>query len=92
MRIQYTCPPHLQFRLRADNWSAMVKWSSESIHWLSHNDEALDTVFIYPYTATSSALIQYHTWARRRSPEALEMLKLIRDTATRWEQAVQPGE
>lgn len=69
----------------------MVQWSTESITWVSQNDEALDTLFIFPYTATSCALVQYHTWARRRAPEALEMLKLIQETATRWEQTVQPG-
>jgi len=92
MRIQYTCPPHLSFRLHMDNWNAMVLWSTESIEWLAANDEALDTLFIYPYTATSCALIQYHTWARRRTPEALRMLEIVKETATRWERVVQPGQ
>ena len=92
MRIQYTCPPHLSFRLHMDNWNAMLNWSTESIEWLAANDEALDTLFIYPYAGTSCALIQYHTWARRRTPEALRMLEIVKETATRWEKAVQPGE
>lgn len=92
MRIQYTCPPHLKFRLHVEHWSAMVQWSQESITWLAANDQALDTLFIYPYTATSCALIQYHTWARRRAPEALEMLKLVKEIATQWEKTVQPGQ
>lgn len=92
MRIQYTCPPHLNFRLHMDNWNSMVKWSTESIEWLAANDDALDTLFIYPYAGTSCALIQYHTWARRRTPEALRMLEIVKETATRWEKAVQPGE
>jgi len=92
MRIVYTCPPHLTFRLRKHNWDDVSQWSRESIQWLASNNEALDTLFIYPYTATSCALVQYHTWARRRDPQALELLKLIKETASQWEAAVQPGE
>ena len=92
MRIQTTCPSHLSFRFNLDNWNAMVQWSSESIVWLAANDQVLDTLFVFAYTATSCALIQYHTWARRRNPESLDMLKLVRDIATRWTEQVQPGE
>lgn len=92
MRITYTCPPHLKTGLKVETWSKLVRWGQESIDWLHHNDNVLDTLFIYPYTATNAALIQYHTWARRKDPAALESLKVIRQVASDWERRVQPGE
>lgn len=92
MRITYTCPAHLTFGLEVHSWSRMVDWSREGLEWLSHHDYVLDTLFVFPYAATSCSLVQYHTWARRNDPAALETLKLVRDTAVRWEQSVQPGE
>ena len=92
MRITYTCPPHLSFRLHTRIWSQLVVWSRESIEWLRYHDDALDTLFIYSYTVTSCALIQYHTWARRRDPAALEFLRVVKDVAQKWEKAVQPDQ
>lgn len=92
MRITYTCPTHLTFGLETSQWTKLIGWSQECIQWLHENDDVLDAVFIFPYTATSSALIQYHTWARRRDPNALEALRLIKETAQKWEATVQPGE
>jgi hypothetical protein len=91
MRITYICPPHLKFALETMHWSEMAMWATEALDWLNHNPEALDTVFIYSYAATSCALVQYHTWVRRREPGSLESLKQVRETALRWEEAVQPG-
>lgn len=91
MRITYTCPPHVTFRLHIKDWNDMLKCSTESIRWLHAKDDALDTIFIYAYTATSCALVQYHTWARRRTRQALDMLKLVKETANKWEAAVKPG-
>lgn len=92
MRITYTCPPHVTFRLHIKDWNDMLKCSTESMEWLHAKDDALDTIFIYAYTATSCALVQYHTWARRRTRHALDMLKLVKETANKWEAAVKPGE
>ncbi|KAK8850554.1 hypothetical protein IAR55_004472 [Kwoniella newhampshirensis] len=92
MRITYSCPPHLSFAADIEQWSTMVKWSREALHWLDANDDALDTLFIFPYAATSCALVQYHTWARRGDPLALDTLKLIKETAMRWETTVQPDQ
>lgn len=91
MRLTYICPPHLKFALEVMHWSDMARWSTEALEWLAVNDEVLDTLFVFPYTATSCALIQYHTWVRRRDPASLESLKSVRETALRWEAAVQPG-
>ena len=91
MRIQYTCPPHIGFRLRVDKWNKMLQGSTDAIEWLSANDEAIGTVFIYSYTAVSCALVQYHTWARRRDQSALKMLKVVKDMATKWQATVKPG-
>lgn len=92
MRITYTCPPHLTIGVKLESWSKLVKWSQECIDWLHHNDTVLDTLFIYPYTATNAALIQYHTWARRKDFAALEALKTIKEVASSWERKVQPGQ
>lgn len=92
MRVTYTCPAHITTRLHIHHWTRIVEWSRESIEWLGHHDEALDTLFIYAYTATSCALIQYHTWARRRDGAALETLRLIKEVALKWETTVQPDQ
>ncbi|WVF68207.1 hypothetical protein IAT40_002972 [Kwoniella sp. CBS 6097] len=92
MRITYSCPPHLTFVVQVAHWTKMIEWSREGLQWLDKNDDALDTLFIFPYAATSCALIQYHTWARRGDSEALETLKLVKETAIRWEHSVQPDQ
>jgi hypothetical protein len=92
MRITYTCPPHLTVRLKTHIWNEVVDRSREAIEWLAQNDEALDTLFIYAYTATSCALVQYHTWARRRDPSALDALRLVKEVALKWETTVQPDQ
>ncbi|WWD07290.1 hypothetical protein V865_005387 [Kwoniella europaea PYCC6329] len=92
MRITYSCPPHLTFCVEVSHWSKMIAWSRDALEWLDANDDALDTLFVFPYAATSCALIQYHTWARRGDSAALDTLKLVKETATRWEHAVQPDQ
>ena len=92
MRITYTCPPHLTVRLDVRRWNQLVQWSQEAIEWLRQHDYALDSIFIFSYTATSCALMQYHTWARRRDPAALENLWIVKDIAMKWESVVQPDQ
>ncbi|OWT38022.1 hypothetical protein J008_00838 [Cryptococcus neoformans] len=92
MRLDYQCPPHLTFTLDISKWTQLVTWSRQALEWLDTNDSVLDTVFIYPYAATSCALVQYHTWARRGDLEALDTLKKVKGTATRWERIAQPDQ
>ncbi|WVQ70549.1 hypothetical protein IAR50_000068 [Cryptococcus sp. DSM 104548] len=90
MRIEYHCPPQISFGLDVQQWSKIIDWSREALEWLDRHDDALDTVFTYSYAATNCALIQYHTWARRGDQAALGSLRLVKETATRWEAIVQP--
>lgn len=91
MRLSYSLPAHLKrIAMTVERWTALVQWSRESIDWLERNEESLDHVFIVPYTITNCALIQYHTWIRRRDPESLASLEKIKKTVTRWETAVRP--
>ncbi|ORX40990.1 fungal-specific transcription factor domain-domain-containing protein [Kockovaella imperatae] len=92
LRITYVVPPHLQLRIQVADWTDMVQNAAEAIQWLSSNDSVLDTIFVFAYTLTSCALVHYHTWARRKDPVSLEMLRLVRDTAQRWEEQVQPDQ
>lgn len=92
MRVTPPPPSHLKLILNVAKWTDLVNWSRQCIEWLDQHDEALDTVFIFPYTATSCALVQYHMWARRRDPTALETLKLTRDVIARWEALLQPDQ
>ncbi|KAL7422853.1 hypothetical protein Q5752_002149 [Cryptotrichosporon argae] len=92
MRITHILPPHLTFTLDTDRWSKLIDWSRQAIFWLKHNDAALDSVFIFPYAATSCALIQYHSWARRGDPCALDTLRIVKETVERWAQTVQPDQ
>ncbi|ODN82866.1 hypothetical protein L202_01126 [Cryptococcus amylolentus CBS 6039] len=92
MRIEYHCPPQISFGLDVQQWSKIIEWSREALEWLDKHDDALDTVFTYSYAATNCALIQYHTWARRGDQAALGTLRLVKETATRWEAVVQPDQ
>jgi hypothetical protein len=92
LRVKQPVPSHIKLVLDTNRWAELVQWSRESIEWLNLHDRTLDTLFVLPYSATSCALIQYHTWARRRDPAALETLKLVCDVVERWEAAVKPDQ
>lgn len=92
LRVQHPPPSHLKLMLNAATWNQLVNWSRECIEWLNANDHVLDTLYVFPYTATSCALVQYHHWARKREMAALETLKLVRDIVARWEEALQPDQ
>ncbi|KAG8680757.1 hypothetical protein FRC09_017995, partial [Ceratobasidium sp. 395] len=93
MRISYTCPAHLKFSLTVERMTDMVKMSREVIEWLAReeNESVFDCWFMVGYAATAAALIQYHAWARRKDPEAVIKLKILRDTIKRWEATLDPG-
>lgn len=92
LRVQHPPPPHVKLVLDLGRWTQLVQWSRECIEWLNLNDGVLDSFFIFPYAATSCALVQYHHWARKRDSAALETLKLVRDIVARWEEALQPDQ
>jgi len=90
MRISYRCPDHIKFALTIERWTSLVRMTRESIDWLDKHEKIYDTWLLIAYAATSCALVQYHTWARRRDPEAMASLKKLRDCVQRWEDAVKP--
>ncbi|EJD42242.1 hypothetical protein AURDEDRAFT_115195 [Auricularia subglabra TFB-10046 SS5] len=90
MRISYTVPVHLKFSLTVERWTALVLMTRESIDWLDRHERIYDTWMLVSYAATSCALVQYHTWARRRDPDAQASLLKLRDCVKRWEDAVPP--
>ncbi|KAJ2955711.1 hypothetical protein NUW54_g14719 [Trametes sanguinea] len=79
MRISYSCPAHLKFSLTVEKWTALVKMSGDAIDWLDAHEEMYDVWLLVAYCATSCALIQYHTYARRQDPDAQKKLKKLRD-------------
>ncbi|KAI0636701.1 fungal-specific transcription factor domain-containing protein [Trametes polyzona] len=79
MRISYACPAHLKFSLTVEKWTALVKMSGDAIDWLDAHETLYDVWLLVAYCATSCALIQYHTYARRQDPEAQLKLKKLRD-------------
>ncbi|KAG8883115.1 hypothetical protein FRB97_007252 [Tulasnella sp. 331] len=91
MRLSYTCPAHLKFSLTVERWTELQQWSRESIEWLDRHERCFDSWMFVAYAASAAALIQYHTWARRRDSEAVKTLKLLRDCVQRWEGSLQPG-
>ncbi|KAG8963102.1 hypothetical protein FRC03_003378 [Tulasnella sp. 419] len=91
MRLSYSCPAHLKFSLTIERWTALVQWSRDSIDWLDANERVFDSWMLVSYAASSCALIQYHTWARRKDQEAVASLKKLSDCVRRWESALQPG-
>ncbi|KAI0647332.1 fungal-specific transcription factor domain-containing protein [Trametes meyenii] len=90
MRISYSCPAHLKFALTIENWSALMKMSSDAIDWLDANETMYDVWLLVAYCATSCALIQYHTYARRKDSDAQAKLKKLRDCVRRWEASLSP--
>ncbi|KAG9318550.1 hypothetical protein JVU11DRAFT_642 [Chiua virens] len=90
MRISYTCPAHLKFGLTVATWSALVRLTGESIDWLDAHERMYDVWLLVAYAATSCALVQYHTWARRQDTEAAAKLRKLRDCVRRWEGSISP--
>ncbi|KAI0748532.1 fungal-specific transcription factor domain-containing protein [Daedaleopsis nitida] len=90
MRISYSCPAHLKFSLTVEKWTGLVRMSGDAIDWLDANEAVYDVWLLVAYCATSCALIQYHTYARRQDPDAQMKLKKLRDCVRRWEAAHSP--
>ncbi|KAF8333946.1 fungal-specific transcription factor domain-containing protein [Cantharellus anzutake] len=90
-RIQYTVPAHLTFSLNVERWSALTRWSGESIDWLDAHEHVYDSWILVAYSIASCALVQYHTWARRKDPDAQACLGRLKDCVQRWDRAVEPG-
>ncbi|KAI6036519.1 fungal-specific transcription factor domain-containing protein [Pisolithus microcarpus] len=90
MRISYTCPEHLKFGLTVETWTALVELAGESIDWLDTHERVYDVWLLVAYAATSCALVQYHTWARRQDADAAIKLRKLRDCVRRWESAISP--
>ncbi|KZP12550.1 hypothetical protein FIBSPDRAFT_835995 [Athelia psychrophila] len=90
MRISYSCPDHLKFGLTVDRWSALIQLTGDAIDWLDTHERLYDVWLLVPYAATSCALVQYHTWARRRDVDAAAKLRKLRDCVRRWEGSISP--
>ncbi|RPD66402.1 hypothetical protein L227DRAFT_570286 [Lentinus tigrinus ALCF2SS1-6] len=90
MRISYSCPAHLKFSLTVEKWSGLVKMSGDAIDWLDTHETMYDVWLLVAYCATSCALIQYHTYARRQDPAAQMKLKKLRDCVRKWEASLSP--
>jgi len=90
MRISYSCPAHLKFGLTVETWSALVQLTGESIDWLDAHERMYDIWLLVAYAATSCALVQYHTWARRQDADAAAKLRKLRDCVRRWEGSISP--
>ncbi|CAL1705128.1 unnamed protein product [Somion occarium] len=90
MRISYSCPAHLKFCLTVEKWTQLVQMTGDAIDWLDAHDRVYDIWLLVAYCATSCALVQYHTWARRHDPEAQAKLKKLRSCVRKWEGALSP--
>ncbi|KAF9513131.1 hypothetical protein BS47DRAFT_991537 [Hydnum rufescens UP504] len=90
-RIQYTVPSHLKFCLTVERWTDLTDRSATVIEWLDGHETIYDSWFFVAYSVTSCALIQYHTWARRKDTDAQDALRRLRDCVKRWDGSVEPG-
>jgi len=90
MRISYACPSHLKFHLTVEKWTELVTLTGDAIDWLDANDRIYDIWLLVAYCAVSCALVQYHTWARRRDYDAQAKLKKLRDCVRKWEGSLSP--
>ncbi|KAF9053928.1 hypothetical protein BDZ89DRAFT_1107500 [Hymenopellis radicata] len=78
------------FGLTIDQWSNLVALTGDAIDWLDANEAVYDVWLVVAYGATSCALVQYHTWARRRDAQARAKLGKLRDCVRRWEAKLSP--
>ncbi|KAF9532200.1 fungal-specific transcription factor domain-containing protein [Crepidotus variabilis] len=90
MRISYSCPAHLKFAMTVEQWSGLVEMTADCIDWLDSHDSLYDIWFLITYAATSCALVQYHTYVRRKDQQAAGKLLKLRDCVRRWEAGVSP--
>ncbi|KAL0946728.1 hypothetical protein HGRIS_012908 [Hohenbuehelia grisea] len=90
MRISYACPAHLKFSLTVEQWTQLVELTGELIDWLDVHEQAYDVWLLISYATTLCALVQIHTWARRKDGDAVAKLRKLRDTVRRWEGSLSP--
>ncbi|CAA7271448.1 unnamed protein product [Cyclocybe aegerita] len=90
MRISYSCPAHLKFSLTVEQWTELVQMTSDTIDWLDTHERVYDVWLPIAYGATSCALVQYHTFIRRKDEQAQAKLRQLRDCVRRWEGAISP--
>ncbi|TFK30156.1 hypothetical protein FA15DRAFT_200823 [Coprinopsis marcescibilis] len=90
MRISYTVPAHLKFSLTVEQWTELVNMTGECIDWLDKHERVYDVWLLVAYATTTLALVQYHTFIRRKDSEASDKLRKLRDTVRRWESAISP--
>lgn len=90
MRISYSCPAQLKFSLTVEQWSELVTLTSECIDWLDANERVYDVWLLIAYAVTSCALVQYHTFIRRKDAAAQDKLRKLRDCVRRWEGSISP--
>jgi len=64
-RILYCVPAHLKSALVVERWSALTRWSGESMDWLDAHEHVYDSWILVAYSITSCALVQVSS--RRRS-------------------------
>lgn len=58
MRISYTCPEHVTFKLTIENWTELVQMTGDAIDWLDAHETLYDVWTLVAYAATSCALVQ----------------------------------
>ncbi|EJD05925.1 uncharacterized protein FOMMEDRAFT_104282 [Fomitiporia mediterranea MF3/22] len=90
MRISYSCPQHVKLCLTIEKWSELKQMTGDAIDWLDAHETVYDVWMLVAYAATSCALVQYHTWARRKDANAQARLRKLRDCVRRWEACLQP--
>ncbi|GHJ88873.1 hypothetical protein NliqN6_5275 [Naganishia liquefaciens] len=90
LRLQFTLPKHIKLAMNIATWSKLLRLSHEVIEWLERHEDALDTIYVFAYAISNCALIQYHTWVRRREERSLKALETLRNIVQRWEAALQP--
>ncbi|KAK7054697.1 hypothetical protein VNI00_003160 [Paramarasmius palmivorus] len=90
MRISYSLPSNITFGLTVERWTNLVIEGDQAIDWLDANERVYDVWLVVAYAAVSCGLIQYHTYVRRKSPEAEAQLRKLRDCVGRWEKAISP--
>ncbi|KAL4266176.1 Carbohydrate Metabolism and Transport Regulator [Pleurotus pulmonarius] len=90
MRISYTCPAHLKFGLTVEQWTQLVTMTGDLIDWLDANEKTYDVWLLIAYATTLCALVQIHTWARRKDENAMAKLRKLRDCVRRWEASLSP--
>ncbi|KIY67758.1 hypothetical protein CYLTODRAFT_454194 [Cylindrobasidium torrendii FP15055 ss-10] len=88
MRHSFIVPNHIGFNLDIPAWMKLRAAADDALRWVTAHPSVLDAPFMVSYAIILCALIQYHTWARRKEVEGITALQQLQTAIDGWSQAL----